>query len=285
MIGVVNLLSAGFLRLWRSKRFYVTLAIMAAVGAVEVLLGYGAMLDLAAAGAADAAVSLDSRYFIFPFLSGILLSPFCALFVGAEHSDGGLRRKLAAGHSRGAVYLSDLVLTSAVGIFLCLGYITAVLAVGLPLLGPLHTPLLLVLWYTLCAAVMTAALGALYTLIAMLCQSKAVAAVACIFLAYFLLFLGIYLNNRLIAPEMLPRRQYVEDGQIVTVEARPNPDYICGVKRTVYQFFYDLPGCQTVQLAAEIESGVPVRLPLYSLAVAAASAAAGVTLFRRKDLK
>ena len=43
-----NLLAAGLFRLWRSKSFYATLAVMAAVGAVEPILGYTAMLDLAA---------------------------------------------------------------------------------------------------------------------------------------------------------------------------------------------------------------------------------------------
>ena len=191
-----NLLAAGLFRLWRSKSFYATLAVMAAVGAVEPILGYAAMLDLAAGGTADAFISLDSRYLLFPFLSGILLSIFCALFVGAEHSDGAMRNKLAAGHRRWTVYLSNLILCVTAGILLCLGYIAAVLAVGIPLLGPLRIPLPLILWYTFCSVVMTCALSAVFTLAAMLCQNKAVTAVTCISLAYFLLFLGIFLNSR-----------------------------------------------------------------------------------------
>lgn len=280
-----NLLSAGFLRLWRSKSLYITLAIMAVIGAFEPVLGYSAMRDYAAAGMTDAVVSLDSRYFIFPLLSGILLSAFCALFVGAEYSDGAIRNKLAVGHSRGAVYLSNLLLCATAGVLLCLAYIAAVLAVGFPLLGAMHTPFPAVLWYTFCAIVMTSALAALFTLIAMLCQNRAVTAVACITLAYFLLFLGIYFNSRLSEPEMYPEQQYVQDGQIVTEEARPNPNHVQGVKRTVYQFLYDLPGCHVVQLAFTADTGAPPRLPLYSLLVILLSTGAGILLFRRKDLK
>ena len=258
---------------------------MAAVGAIEPILGYTAMLDLAAGGAADAFISLDSRYLLFPFLSGILLSIFCALFVGAEHSDGAMRNKLAAGHRRGTVYLSNLILCVTAGILLCLGYIAAVLAVGIPLLGPLRIPLPLILWYTFCSVVMTCALAAVFTLAAMLCQNKAVTAVTCISLAYFLLFLGIFLNSRLVEPEIQPERQYVEDGQIVTLPAKPNPSYVRGMKRAVYQLLYDLPGCQTVQLASTVDTGAPLRLPLWSLAAAALSTGAGILLFRRKDLK
>lgn len=280
-----NLLAAGLFRLWRSKSFYATLAVMAAVGAIEPILGYTAMLDLAAGGAADAFISLDSRYLLFPFLSGILLSIFCALFVGAEHSDGAMRNKLAAGHRRGTVYLSNLILCVTAGILLCLGYIAAVLAVGIPLLGPLRIPLPLILWYTFCSVVMTCALAAVFTLAAMLCQNKAVTAVTCISLAYFLLFLGIFLNSRLVEPEIQPERQYVEDGQIVTLPAKPNPSYVRGMKRAVYQLLYDLPGCQTVQLASTVDTGAPLRLPLWSLAAAVLSTGAGILLFRRKDLK
>ncbi len=282
---MMNLLSAGFFRLWRSKSFWVSLAVMAIVGAIEPLFGYAAMAELAANGSMDASVSLDSRYIIFPFLSGILSSAFCALFVGAGHSDGGIRSKLAAGHRRAVVYLSELILCVTAGALLCLGYIAAVLATGIPLLGPMRTPLLTVLWYTLCAVIMTTAITALFTTISILCHNKAVAAVACIFLAYFLLFLGIFLNARLAEPEFYPAHQSIEDGQIVTVEARPNPGYIRGMKRAVYQFLFDLPGCQAVQLSVTMTTGVPPRLPLWSLASMTMFAGLGVALFRKKDLK
>lgn len=280
-----NLLSAGFLRLWRSRSFWVTLAVMAAIGAAEPVLARVSALEFAANGAADVSVSLDSRYFIFPFLSGILLSPFCALFVGAEYSDGTIRNKLAVGHSRVSVYLVNLILCTAAGILLCLGYIAAVLAVGTPLLGPMKSPLPMILWYTLCAVVMTSAMAALYTMISMVCQNKAVSVVVCIFLAYFLLFLGIFLNARLSEPEIYPASEYIQDGQIMTAEAHPNPFYVRGAKRAAYQFLYDLPGCQTVQLAGAADTGAPPRLPLYSLAFIVLSSGAGSVIFRKKDLK
>lgn len=280
-----NLLSAGFLRLRRSKSLWVCMAVMAGAGIFEAAAGWFAMMDFRAFGVPDAVVSLDSRYFIFPFLAGILMSAFCALFVGAEYSDGAIRNKLMAGHSRAAVYLSNLILCVTAGVLLCLGYIAAVLAAGCPLLGPMRAPLPTVLWYTLCAVVMTAALTALFTMIAMLCQNKAATAVACIFLAYFLLFLGIYLNSRLGEPEVYPPHEYIQDGQIMTAEPQPNPGYVRGAKRSVCQFLYDLPGCQAVQLAAAADTGAPPRLPLNSLAVTVLSSAAGIALFRKKDLK
>lgn len=261
------------------------MAVMAAVGIAEPFLSGWSAAELAAAGAADASVSLDSRYFMLPLLAGIPLSAFCSLFVGAEHSSGTMRSQLTAGHGRTAVCLSHVILCVSAGALLCLAYIAAVLAAGIPLLGPPRSPLPVLLWYAFCSLMMTAALAALFAVIAMLCSSRAVAAAVCITLAYLLLFSGLYFNARLTEPEFYPERQYVEDGRIVTAEAYPNPVYVRGARRAVYQFFYDLPGCQAVQLAASASAGAPPRLPLCSLAFAALAAGAGTARFKRKDLK
>ena len=131
---------------------------------------------------------------------------------------------------------------------------------------------------------MTASLCAIFTMAALLNQNKAVVAIICIFLAYFLLFLGIYLNSRLTEQAIIPAQEYIENGQILVREAMPNPSYVQGIKRTIFEVLYNLPGCQAVQLIAAAEA-CPIRLPLVSLGTAAVSTAAGLVLFRRKDLK
>ena len=272
-----NLLYAGFSRLWRSASFWVAVGVMFAVSVVELALSYQPRL-MGAEGI------LDNRYMIFVLMSGVVLSAFCSLFVGAEYSDGVMRNKIAVGHSRAAVYFSNLVVCGAAGVLVCCGYIVPMMAVGIPLLGPFTMSVRSLLWFTLCSFIMTAALCAVFTMIAMLNQNKAVVAIICIFLAYFLLFLGIYLNSRLTEQAIIPAREYIENGQIMVREAMPNPSYVQGVKRTVFELLYDLPGCQAVQLLATAED-CPVRLPLVDLAAIAVSTGVGVALFRKKDLK
>ena len=157
-------------------------------------------------------------------------------------------------------------------------------AAGIPLMGGFTLPPASVLWFTLCAFLMTASLCAVFTMAALLNQNKAVVAVVCISLAYFLLFLGIYFNSRLTEQAVIPAREYIENGQILMREAMPNPAYVQGLKRAIFEALYDLPGCQAVQLIAAAEAR-PIRLPLVSLGAAAASTAAGLALFRRKDLR
>lgn len=243
------LLSANFFRLWKSAAFWVSMAVMAGVGIFEAAAGYSGARSM------GMALSLDNRYPVFALVTGIVLSAFCPLFLGEEYSGGTIRNKILAGHSRTAIYLANLITSAAAGVLLCLGYIVSLLAVGVPLLDWFQMELGAVLRFTICVFVMTAALAGLFTLTAMLIQNRAVAAVVCIFLAYFLLFLGIYLNSRLAEPAMLPAREYVENGRILLQEAQPNPGYVPqGARRIVYEFLYLLPGCQAVQLAATADA-------------------------------
>ncbi|MCR4779873.1 MAG: hypothetical protein K5876_02115 [Ruminiclostridium sp.] len=54
-------------------------------------------------------------------------------FIGADHSSGTIRNKLAVGHARAAIYFADhIVCFSAVMIILLTGY-ASVFAIGLPL--------------------------------------------------------------------------------------------------------------------------------------------------------
>ena len=236
-----NLLSANLYRLRRSRAFWIAVAVMAGVGLFEVAAGY------LSAGSQGVPVSLDSRYLIFALVSGVVLSAFCAVFVGTEHSEGTLRRKIAP-------------------------------------LGFFQMDLAAVARFTVCVFVMNAALCAAFTLVAMLNRSKAASAIICISLAYFLLFLGIYLHSRLAEPEMIPAREYVENGRILLQEARPNPGYVQEPWRSVGAVLYALPGCQAVQLAARAKDA-PWQLPLVSLLSAALLTAAGLAAFRRKDLR
>ena len=272
-----NLLYAGFSRLWRSASFWVTVGVMLAISIFELAVSYQPRLQ-------GAEGILDNRYMIFALLSGVVLSAFCSLFIGAEYSDGAMRNKIAVGHSRAAVYISNLTVCAAAGVLACLGYILPMMTVGVFLLGPFTMSVQSLLWFTLCAFIMTASMCAVFTMIAMLNQNKAVVAIICIFLAYFLLFLGIYLNSRLTEQAVIPAREYIENGQIMVREAMPNPSYVQGAKRRIFELLYDFPGCQAVQLLATSEA-CPVRLPLVSLFAFAVSTGVGLAFFRRKDLK
>ena len=196
-------------------------------------------------------VVLDSNIFSHILLVPIVFSVFCSLFIGTEYSDGTIRNKIVVGHTRRAIYLANLT----------------------------------VLLFTLCAAGICLTVSSLLTLIAMLCHSKAITTVLCILGMIILLFTGTYIRSRLSQPETYSDYSYSVNGELVSEGEHPNPLYLRGNKRKVYEFLYDfLPSGQSVQ-CQEMSSEHPGILLLYSGIILIASSGAGLCIFRRKDIK
>ena len=270
---MTNLLSANLFRMKKSRLFWGCLLIFSAAGAwqsIQTFLEHGRT------------VPLDSIFFVYAMLIGLLLSVFLPLFFGAEYSDGAIRNKLAAGHTRLAVYLSNLTAAVSTAVLFCGACILCTMAAGIPLLGGPKYPGLL-LKTTLLSLLMAAAWCAIYTAVIMNCSRKAASAVSCILL--FLLIFGIALTvyQILDAPEFYPSFGLV-DGEMVSEMVR-NPDHLQPEERWPYELLLDLdPVGQAVQYTDGTVTR-PLQMALCSVGVFAAATAAGLALFQRKDLK
>ena len=65
----------------------------------------------------------------------------------------------------------------------------------------------------------------------------------------------------------------------------PNPSYVDGLERGVYEFLYDLlPGGQTVQYAS-MQLSSPYKLSIYSSIILVITTGIGITSFKKKDIK
>lgn len=270
---MTNLLSANLFRLKKSNLFWVCLALYAAAGAWQPFQTY---LEF------ERQFPLDSVFFVYATFIGLLLSVFLPLFFGAEYSDGAIRNKLAAGHTRLSVYLSSLIVSILAAFLFCGVYILCTLAVGVPLLGGPKAPgpLLTSLFLSL---LMAAAWCAIYTVVTMNLSRKAASAVSCMLL--FLLIFGIALTvyQILDAPEFYPSFGLV-DGEMASEMVR-NPDYLQPEERWPYELLLDLdPVGQAVQYTDGTVTR-PLQMALCSVGVFAAATAAGLALFQRKDLK
>ena len=273
-----NLLAANFFRLKKSALFWGTLALSFGVGLMLVLNRLG---DRASYGVS---ISLDQIIFGHAVTIGLVGSVFVSLFLGAEYSDGAIRNKLAAGHSRTRVYLAGFLTMAACCLLFCLACLAAVLGLGVPLIGPPSAPLPALL--PLLAGSMATAVSfcALFTLVVMNCSRKSLSVTACMLGLMFMMSLTTWLSARLDEPEFRDTGPLVVDGEVV-FGTEPNPLYLRGAEREVYQALDDLlPYGQALQYMT-FSAAHPERLPLYSLAVTALSTVAGIALFRRKDLK
>ena len=271
---MINLLLAGLFRLRKSALFWAALALSAL---------FGAWMPVSTFLEFERYFPLDMVCFTYAMAVGLLLAVFLPLLLGTEYSDGTIRNKLAAGHTRPVVYLANLCTAVVAALAFCLAYILTMLAVGTPLLGAPQAQSGLLLTTLGCSLLMAAAYCAIYTLLSMTIPRKAGAAVCCILL-FLALFVGAMLTyGRLDAPEYYPSFSLV-NGEMVSEMVR-NPAYLEREERIPYEFLLDLnPVGQGVQYT-DLAPARPVQLVLCSAGVFAAATAAGVVLFRKKDLK
>ena len=160
----------------------------------------------------------------------------------------------------------------------------ASVVIGVVKFGWFAAPAGTLLLYSAVILLLTAAEAAILTLLCLLVTNRAVSGVAAILLALALLILGSSFYNALCEPETTSPAIMTENGFEIG-EPEPNPDYISGTLRTVYQFAVDaLPSGQAILLANQ-----ELARPGLSLAASAGLillvSAIGMAIFRRKDLK
>lgn len=273
-----KLLRAHFARLKKDKIFLASAALMFALGA---FLPFNQYRNYTVYGYTTAP---DNIFFGYAQLIGVLSAVFCSLFLGREYSDGVIRNKLAVGHGRTSVYLSGLTVCIVEAFLVSASYMVSSAVAGVLLLGPFQAPPAMLLLYLLESFLMTAALCSLFTLHTMLNQYRAAASVINTVGIFVLIFLAVYVVSALDAPEF--HDGYVLDSLgNLSSERIPNPNYLTGTARAVYEFFLDfLPTGQALQFTG-MQVAYPWRLPLCSLFLIAASTGAGLAAFSRKNIK
>lgn len=280
---MIKLLKSQFGRLWKNKVFLISCIIMLIASVGLVLVHYiRNIMD-------EAQWVLDDGFFIFGVLIFILSSVFTSLFVGTEYSDGTIRNKIIVGQNRRSIYLSNLIVCIVACMLMCVAYIIPQLCIGMPLLGSFEARGGVVVLALLVILLMMMAVTSLFTLIAMLCQNKAVTAIACVLTAFALLFMGLQVISALNEPEYYNGYSITTDGTTVTEEAKKNPNYLSGGKRNFYEFLEDfLPGAQAIELSnikADETADDFLFLGLYDLIILIVSTGCGIWVFRKKDLK
>lgn len=275
-----NLLSAGLVRLLRCRTLWFSCAVMAVLETVVMLDGYRDKTEF------GVFVYLDGKYLFFPALVGILSALVCAFFIGPEYGDGTMRNKVIIGCSRRDVYLANLLLSGLSSLIICAAAIIPALAVGLPLLDGFRMGTLRAAVVTLGILALSLAYAAIFTLVVMLIDNRAVASVAALLLSLLFLLEGSYVYNRLDALPFLQSYQLSVDGELVDAEDVPNPNYLPdGPVREAYKRLNDcLPGGQTLQYADGSGGKPEVMIPC-DAGIVLLSTGAGLALFKRKDLK
>lgn len=280
---MADLLRAGFARLWRAPIFWLGVVFMGGYGVIVCWDVYESMLG-GYANYFDGYTMYDlCRYHCI--VTVFLPAVFCALFLGTEYEHGTIRNKLIAGKSRPAVYLSSLILSLAACFLMIGAYFLPVVCAGPFFTEGLGTTPGALALTVIGELLMAAALCGLCTLGSMLITRKALLAVVLLLGVLALLGVAGSVESRLEEQEFYQGLMMNEAGQIVNAEDMPNPDYLTGSKREVYQLIAEvLPTGQAVLYNFDMAVH-PWRMCFFSLLILAASTAGGQLAFRRKDLK
>lgn len=277
-----KLLSAEFARLKKNKFFWVCVGLMAVVACYIVFDLY---LDMKKY---DYDVGLERVLFGHVFCMGFLTAAFSGLFIGTEYSEGTIRNKLVIGHTRRDIYLSSLIISITAGLIICLSYILAALIPGVILIGfseEMIAEMVLQTFFVL--LLMTAAFSAIFTMLSMLNQSKALNCVIVLIGTFVMLFFSAFIFSELRKPEIYEEYVYLDKdtGEIVTEPAEPNPFYVSGTTREVYEFLMQfLPTGQSYLIMSDDLSHAG-EMAAYSVLIIIGSSAAGMYCFRKKDIK
>lgn len=227
--------------------------------------------------------TLEYYYFQFLLYIPFFLAVVTSMFLGTEYSDGTMRNKLIVGNKRTNIYLANLIVTFVAGLLImCVWFIGAL--VGIPALGFFSFSSANLVGYFLLCVLLVAAYSAINTFIAMLSSNKTMTVLVSLALTFGLLICASSLYNALEAPETII--DIIISGTAPMVgEGTPNPNYIGGAMRSVFQTLLDiLPTGQSVNVAF-LNTERPNTMMLSSVAVTAGVTALGIALFRRKDLK
>lgn len=275
-----NLLSAGFARLWRDKLFWLCTVF-------AVCLQCGVMYNYYRECTAHQLefVPGEILFTTMPFVC-YLVAMIVSFVIGTEFSDGGIRSKISIGHRRSHIYLSQLLVCMTGACVMTSLTILASTALGLLLFAQVSE--LADFWGKAagCLLLSAAAMTALCLLICILIGKKAAGAAACLMLVLAMVYGCAYLESRLNEPKI--RQEYVKVdsyGKPIEVEEQPNPDYIGGTKRLLYNtVFQILPSGQVSRISNGEFEEAPV-IAGNAVALILLTTAAGMAGLRRKDIK
>lgn len=222
-----RLLSADVVRIFRSKWFWLCLGGMLTLAGAFVVMQYTAM---------DYTVPLSRVIFLPMSFYGMAVAGLVSLFVGEDFSDGFIRNKIIAGHSKQSIFASHLIVSSLACTVI---YFTVTLfAASLGCLffeidvSPARFQQYLSMGTFMCLAY-----SSIYCCITMVCGNKTTATVLCMGLAFFLLCACLHTNQVMVQPEYK--------------NGIPNPAYVDGTAKVIYGFLHDLnPSGQAAQLSA-----------------------------------
>lgn len=274
-----RLLSANFVRLRKNRLFWAAITLTAALSVYDIIQYIFLAEEWKEAGET---LHFESGYFTIAPIIGLPITLVIIFFLGTDYSDGTIRNKIIAGHTRAEIYLADLITCVFISLLIDIVWLACGL-IGLTFMecGQGAEQMLLYAAVTLLFSVST---GAIAALIGTLNSHKSFAVAISITLFFGSLLVASYLILRLDEPEMYSYMGMTAEGMQMMGPIE-NPSYVGGAQRVVYECIANtLPSGQAIML-----SNMALEHPVFDIAVSAflslIVSAAGLMIFNKKDIK
>ena len=285
---MTKLLRGDFIRLFKSKIFWLGTIFMFCSAAFTIYSRWLTMQRFPDFYSSSDGVLLSGSEYI-----GIVIAVVMGIFIGTDYSHGTIRNKLAMGHSRVKIYFSNLIICIADSLIMYFAWLAAVIGGAVSgFTGNFEMSAGNIAAEILISAFAVSAISAVFLFISMLVTSRSAGVVTVMILSMVMFISAILISSRLNEPEYYDAYDYIitdSEGNTIEIheDMEKNPYYLVGIKRRVYEVLYDvLPNCQVRQFAlGDGLTGNMKFFPLYSVSIIIAATAAGVLLFRKKDLK
>ena len=286
-----KLLNASFYRL-RKNKIFLGLVILTIIIATFMLISE--YLDKVKYSSVFGISSNTTDILLMKFINiiGFFIAIFTSLFVGAEYSDGTIRNKIVAGHSRKNIYLSNLIVSILVGIFLELIYLIIVLIVSIPIFGLVQMSFLQLVVILLDIIMIIIVYSSIFNFIALICSNITISTVSSLLLILIMFVIDMLLSPTANSTEYIQKNIVMDEQGNVTYEVVKNEDYPGKLVQTICK---TISNFNPVSQAIEI-SGNKINMneenfnnmkvyPLYSLGLIIIITAIGIYLFNIKELK
>lgn len=286
-----KLLNASFYRL-RKNKIFLGLVILTIIIAVFMLVSeylnnikYSSVFGISSN-------TTDILLMKFINIIGFFIAIFTSLFVGAEYSDGTIRNKIVAGHSRKNIYLSNLIVSIVVGLILEFIYLIIISIVAIPLLGSIQMTFSQLAVILLDIIMIIIVYSSIFNFIALICSNITISTVSSLLLILIMFVTDMFLSPTANSTEYIQKNIVMDEQGNVTYEVVKNEDYPGKLVQTICKTISNFnPVSQAIEISGnkinmnEEDFNNMKVYPLYSLGLIIIITAIGIYLFNIKELK
>lgn len=282
---MINLLHAGYRRMFHSKLLYFLCSVMFLIVFFYSLALY--VLGISQGGG-NGFASTDNFVLSFPSIAliptiGMAIYIFGANLIGKDFEFQTIKNKIIIGNSKIKIYLVHWILVFSAGMLFYLAYYFGVLTVGMALVGKpfrllyafdvlklLGYQVLLVLTY---ASVVTS--------ICHITKNKTVSVILLLVSGVVLMTLGYSIIDRLNEPEFW--KDY-ETGQLIVNSGYIKPGFLRSLLTFVVHFFPSCSSCYFM-LSTGLSEIPLLEISIYAIVFIVLFSVLGLYIFHRSDLK